>query len=472
MDVEALYTNIDHTEGLDALSHYLEERHPEQMPPAVFILQLAEWTLHNNVFLFQNQFFKQRKGTAMGACFAPNYSNLFMGVWEETFVYSDLNVFLDKIIWWGRYIDDIILLWSGSKTELLSFHSYLNNTNRNLKLSLDFSPSEINFLDLKISKDGNGDLHTSIFRKPTDRNTILRADSFHPPWLTDNIPFGQFQRLKRICDSEEDYEKNALDMTQRFKARGYQHKTVFRAYNKAKCLPREQLLAPKQKEEQNSDQVYFVIQYSDHANAIKQIVQNNWGILKSDSLLREALPDSPTISFRRAPTLKDKLVKSHLPPVSQKTWLSTLKGNHRCGHCNHCSNMINANYFTDVTSGHTFDINAFINCNTSYVVYRLECPCGRFYIGRTKRKLKARLAEHKHAIRTSNPQYPMAVHYKDVSHGSCDSLKISGIEHIKDSIRGGDRLKILLQRESFWIYTLKATQYPGLNGELDFSPFL
>ncbi len=96
MDVEALYTNIDHMEGLDALSHYLEKRHPEQMPPSVFILQLAEWTLHNNVFLFQNQFFKQKKGSAMGACFAPNYSNLFMGAWEETFVYSDLNIFWTK----------------------------------------------------------------------------------------------------------------------------------------------------------------------------------------------------------------------------------------------------------------------------------------------------------------------------------------------------------------------------------------
>lgn len=51
MDVKALYTNIDHKDGLDALSHYLEKRHPEQMPPSAFILQLAEWTLHNNVFL-------------------------------------------------------------------------------------------------------------------------------------------------------------------------------------------------------------------------------------------------------------------------------------------------------------------------------------------------------------------------------------------------------------------------------------
>ncbi len=132
--------------------------------------------------------------------------------------------------------------------------------------------------------------------------------------------------------------------------------------------------------------------------------------------------------------------------------------------------MINANCFTDITPGRKYNINSFINCKTSHVVYRLECPCGCFCIGRTK--LKARLAEHKHAIRTGNPQYPMAVHYKEADHGSCNSLKISGIGHIENSIRGGDRLKRLLQRESFPIYTLKATHYPGLNGKLDFSPFL
>ena len=111
-----------------------------------------------------------------------------------------------------------------------------------------------------------------------------------------------------------------------------------------------------------------------------------------------ALPFGDPVNFRRAPTLNDKLVKSHHPPKQQKTWLSTRKGNYKCGHCNHCNNMINTNYFTDITSGRKFDINSFINCSTSYVVYRLECPCGHFYIGRTKCKLKARLAEHKYAI--------------------------------------------------------------------------
>lgn len=472
MDVESLYTNIDHKDGLNALSHYLEYRPTDLLPPAAFILQLAEWTLNNNVFLFQNQFYKQIKGTAMGACFAPNYSNLFMGLWEETFVYSNLNTFAEKIKYYGRYIDDILLIWSGSESELSLFHSYLNNTNPNLKLNLEFSHTQISFLDLKISKDLNGDLHTSIFRKPTDRNTILKADSFHPPWLIKNIPYGQFQRLRRICDSDEDFELNAQEMTDRFLKRGYNDKTIHAAYNRAKSLPREQLLDKKQDNAQCPNQVYFVTQYSSEAHKIKQIIKKNWDILTSDVSLREALPDSPTITFRRAPTLSDKLVRSHLPPVQTKTWLDTRGGNHQCGNCNHCGNMKRTNSFMDVKSGQEYTIRNFMNCNTTFVVYRLECPCGCFYIGRTKRKLKTRLAEHKYAIRTANPNYPMAVHYKDVGHGSCDTLRISGIEHIKKTIRGGDRLKKLLQRESFWIYTLKATTYPGLNLELDFSPFL
>ncbi|XP_041916719.1 uncharacterized protein LOC121681189 isoform X2 [Alosa sapidissima] len=74
---------------------------------------------------------------------------------------------------------------------LNEFHLYLNSVNLNIKLSLDFSSTSINFLDLKIYVDTEGALHTTIYRKPTDRNTILRADSFHPANLISNIPYVQ-----------------------------------------------------------------------------------------------------------------------------------------------------------------------------------------------------------------------------------------------------------------------------------------
>lgn len=34
--------------------------------------------------------------------------------------------------------------------------------------------------------------------------------------------------------------------------------------------------------------------------------------------------------------------------------------------------------------GRSFAIVEFITCNTSHVVYLLWCPCGLYYVGRTK----------------------------------------------------------------------------------------
>ena len=322
------------------------------------------------------------------------------------------------------------------------------------------------------AKDTNGDIHTSIFRKSSDRNTILRADSFHPSSLINNIPFGQFQRLRRICDSDNDFELQATDMHQRFSQRGYRRKNLNQAYNKAKSLERRNLFE-KSPRQTKSGQIFFSTQYSTHAYDIKRIIQKNWSILQSDPDLRPVFSDSPSFSFRRAPTLKDKLVRSYLPASPKETWLQPPpEGNFRCGHCNHCSNMIKSNSFVDIFTQKTYLVRSFANCNSTYVVYRLQCECGCFYIGRTKRRLRDRFAEHKNAVRIGNPNYPMAEHYKTAGHSNPNNLKVMVIEVIPKSARGGDRLKQLLQRETFWIVTLKATTFPGLNDEVDFSPFL
>ena len=82
MDVESLYTNIDHKEGLEAIQHFLQMR-DEPFPPTDFIVELTRWTLENNIFLFQEQLYRQTRGTAMGVTYAPSYANLFLGVWED-----------------------------------------------------------------------------------------------------------------------------------------------------------------------------------------------------------------------------------------------------------------------------------------------------------------------------------------------------------------------------------------------------
>ncbi len=65
----------------------------------------------------------------------------------------------------------------------------------------------------------------------------------------------------------------------------------------------------------------------------------------------------------------------------------------------------------------------------------------------------------------------MAVHYASVHDSNPSSLRIIGLEVVTGSIRKGDKQR-LLQREAFWIFQLKATIFPGLNEELDLTPYL
>ncbi len=107
----------------------------------------------------------------------------------------------------------------------------------------------------------------------------------------------------------------------------------------------------------------------------------------------------------------------------------------------------------DVFINKTYKMNHFANCNTSFLVYRLECPCGFFYASWTKSRFK-------------NPNYAMAVHYNQARHESPASLKAVALEVIPIHIGGG--LKKLPQQETFWIITLTATKPPGLNEGVDF----
>lgn len=141
-------------------------------------------------------------------------------------------------------------------------------------MSIEYSQQSIDFLDLTNSKDEDGLVHTNIFRKKTSCNTILRADSFHPPHLKNNIPYGQFQQLHRICDREEVSEEQANIMSKRFKDRACKPAVIAQARDRAHSLNRTDLLS-KTARHTHSQSRTFVTKYSTHAEHIKSIVKSN-----------------------------------------------------------------------------------------------------------------------------------------------------------------------------------------------------
>ena len=82
MDVVGLYPNILYGEGLASLDKFLKTRDNKQLS-SVTLVELAEIVLKNNIFEFDENSFKPKRGTAIGTRFASLYAILFMADLEE-----------------------------------------------------------------------------------------------------------------------------------------------------------------------------------------------------------------------------------------------------------------------------------------------------------------------------------------------------------------------------------------------------
>ena len=54
--------------------------------PTDFLLECLETVLSGNIFTFNEEYYLQKIGTAMGTRLAPTYAQIFMGWLEEDFL--------------------------------------------------------------------------------------------------------------------------------------------------------------------------------------------------------------------------------------------------------------------------------------------------------------------------------------------------------------------------------------------------
>ncbi|CAJ0928205.1 unnamed protein product [Ranitomeya imitator] len=88
MDMNSLYTSIRHQDGIESVMSLLSSHTNFSIQQQKFCKDLLTLVLPRNFFIFEDQFFIQRKGTAMGSNMAPPYANIFMDHFELTYVYT------------------------------------------------------------------------------------------------------------------------------------------------------------------------------------------------------------------------------------------------------------------------------------------------------------------------------------------------------------------------------------------------
>ena len=107
---------MPHKEGIEAVKQKSTKSNPGICIKVILTLLKLILTLNN--FVFNSINYLQKKGCAMGTKCAPSYANIFMGWFEEKFIFPLLTNLSDFYL---RFIDDIFLIWNGTKTEFDDF---------------------------------------------------------------------------------------------------------------------------------------------------------------------------------------------------------------------------------------------------------------------------------------------------------------------------------------------------------------
>ena len=150
LDVSSLYTNIQHNEGIDAYRRYLNTHdQPTSTVRTETLCDLIRMILTMNRFYFNNTFYIQTHGTAMGTRMAPSYANLFLAKFET----DALSHAPHQPHTWWRFIDDIFMIWTHTEDELRTFITYLNNIHHTITFTSSYSTTSTSFLDVKASLD-------------------------------------------------------------------------------------------------------------------------------------------------------------------------------------------------------------------------------------------------------------------------------------------------------------------------------
>ena len=69
----------------------------------------------------------------MGTICAPAYANIFMAQFEKQHIYPYIK---NKSVLYLQYIEDIFMMWTGTKEELVIFLEKLNSKHKTIKFEL------------------------------------------------------------------------------------------------------------------------------------------------------------------------------------------------------------------------------------------------------------------------------------------------------------------------------------------------
>ena len=163
VDVVDLYTMIPQIEGVLALKKMLDKLQLKQIGGLKIetIIRLARFVIQNNYFKYNDQYYRQIRGGAMGSPITLTIANCYMFFFEQDIIRQINN----SHSLYFCYIDDIFFIINWPIQHLLKQVDRWNKFDDNIELSAT-SGSSADFLDLHV-ENKDDQLFTTVYHKPS-----------------------------------------------------------------------------------------------------------------------------------------------------------------------------------------------------------------------------------------------------------------------------------------------------------------
>ena len=224
LDVDALFTSIPLNETIRIS---VDELFKNQNSVGNFTKKefktLLDLACKNALFIFDDTYYHQIDGVAMGSPLGPRLANVFMNYYEQIWL-DDCPIDI-KPKFYRRYVDDIFVL-SESQEQLEKFKDYLNSKHENINFTSEFEKDgKLPFLDMLIDRN-NGKIQTSVYRKPTFTGVYTHFHSFLPSMYKFGLLSTILFRYFSICSSFQLFHLEVCEFKKIFLRNGYSLKFI------------------------------------------------------------------------------------------------------------------------------------------------------------------------------------------------------------------------------------------------------
>ncbi|CAF2729183.1 unnamed protein product [Rotaria sp. Silwood2] len=229
IDMTDLYTMIPREGALHALIRFLENNsHHGKMGTLSIdaIMRMARLILDTNYFAYDNKYYRQTPGGAMGSAFTQVLANIYMHEWEQDLIqYQAAHNGI-----YGRYIDDIFMATNQKIAAIKIELERAAQKDINIKINYQIDTC-VNFLDVTLLNI-NGYLKTTLYHKTTAEPYILPYTSDHPRHVHRNIPFSALLRAARFCSDVQDFNKELIRIDMSLLLSNYPPKFIKKQFNR------------------------------------------------------------------------------------------------------------------------------------------------------------------------------------------------------------------------------------------------